>query len=231
MVFEELEQYESTLASEFRSGITSLLTPLKNVAFEEVLLQRRVFSRDYFERFYNRAIEALCNEAVKEIVRGLIREEYGRDTTHREDAVHDLKMIGIPLDRILRTRTTVQTQQSIAAMLELVQYEGQPDYDLQTTTALRFGGEILAGVEHTVLFSGLNTRCGLSQENSRYFWWHAVEDAKRVPFGQEGASHADRFGKLLAELVHEENDVCTVKKVMDKCYQVRTSFYEQFSIL
>lgn len=224
----EIEEYEQEEISRFRKDLE--LTNLSNTEFENILLQKRLFSLEFFERFYNTALCSLGNEEAKAIARGIIRDEYPEDMpNHREDIVYDLIQIGLDKDTILRAELTAGTKETIDAMLGLVKYNGEPHYDIHSVTALRIAGEVLAGEELEIICGELERRYGLTKEKSAFYWPHAEHDKKTAPVGYKGTSHSDRFGELLAVLVTSDKELEIVKSAVDDSYKARSGFYKQFA--
>ncbi len=227
---EDMEQYESEVIHRFCEGnLLRDLSGIDEATFKELLLQKRLFSLEFFERFYNTAICGLDDEEAKEIGRGLILEEYATGgPTHREDTVYDLGRIGIPKLEILTANVSPGTQRTIDSTIALVQYDGNTDYDVRTVTALRVAGEVLAGVEMGLICQELERRYGLSKADSKFYWPHAEHDKKTVPIGEAGVSHSDRFGQVLVRLVSSYSDLEVVKDSMERSYEARAGFYQQF---
>lgn len=224
----EIERYEQEVIDRFREEID--LTRLSNTEFENILLQKRLFSLEFFERFYNTTLCSLENEEAKAIARGIIRDEYPEDMpNHREDAVYDLIQIGLDKDTILRTELTAGTKATIDAMLGLVKYNHEPHYDMRSVTALRVAGEVLAGEELEIICEELERRYGLTKEKSAFYWPHVEHDKKTGPVGYKGTSHSDRFGELLAILVKSETDLEIVKSTIDDSYKARSKFWKRFA--
>lgn len=231
----KLEELETALIGRFvRHPVLGHLEELSNYKFEEVLLQKRIFSMDFFERFYNSAICGLESEEAKEIARGLIREEYPKSgPNHREDAVYDLLKIGLSKGRILGSVPTRETETAINNLIGIVAYKPtesgkDKSYDLRAIVAMRFGGEVLAGEEMALLWKQLQQRYGLIEADSKFYLFHAMHDKKYVEAGKLGPSHSDRFGKVLKNAVNSDANLELAVKVMNDCYLARAGFYEQF---
>lgn len=231
----KLEELETALIGRFvKHPVLGHLEELSNPEFEEVLLQKRIFSLEFFERFYNRAICGLESEEAKEIARGLIREEYPKiGPNHREDAVYDLLKIGILKERILGSVPARETETAINNLIDIVAYKPtesgkDKSYDLRAIVAMRFGGEVLAGEEMAMLWKQLQQRYGLTESDSKFYLFHAQHDKKYVEAGKMGQSHSDRFGKVLKGAVNSDNNLRLAAKVMNDCYLTRAGFYDQF---
>ena len=216
-----------------RHPVLSGLSGVPAERFEELLLQRRLLAFG-FDAMYNGAICGLSDPQARALARETYRDEFAY-SNHREDAVLDMEHIGIPRGRILRTDGTHATQQAMQGMIDAVQYcEQGPLQDTRLIAALRFGGEVLPGVEHALLLPELGRRYGLKTEDSVYFAPHATHDAKRVPLGEEGASHADRYGcVLVAAIAGAPEDaqmqfVDTAAAALSTMMCIRGRFYDQF---
>ena len=225
-----LECHENKAISRFKQNeILRNLSQLDEATFRKLLLQKRLFSLEFFERFYNTAICALDDGEAKRIGRGLILEEYAtRGPTHREDTVYDLAKVGIPKLETLTTPVSDGTLEAIDATIDLVKYDGRRDYDIRAVTALRVGGEVFAGVEMELIYGELGQRYGLTKSDSRFYWPHAKNDKKTVPLGEAGSSHSDKFGQVLIRIVGNEEELGTAKGMIDKAYTARSIFYNQF---
>lgn len=228
-LIQRLEQRENEVIEQFRREL-QLLPSLTDQEFNRVLLDKRMQALHGFEPFYNTAICSLENEEAKQIARGIVLEEYpAGQPNHREDAVYDLISIGIPRERILRTELSEGTKSSISALLELVTYDGSGHYDVRAVTALRVAGEVLPGEEFLAICNELERRYNFTKDKSRFYWPHLGHDQKTTPLGEYGTSHADRFGKVLAQIATSEAKLQVATKSMNDSCEARSIFYGQFS--
>ena len=234
---EKLERQEEKYIARFgEHPVLAGLGDMRNTDLEQMLLQRSVFSLEYFEPFYNTAIRAVVNEEGKKIARGIVTEEYRgeENPNHREDAVTDLKLIGIDEGIILTTEMTDCTKIALALLRQLVTFTDKDSknrklYDVRALTALRFGGEVMAGEEYALLCPELQRRYDLTPEKSVFYWPHRGHDQKKKKFGEKGSSHADRFGEILVEIIDSPEALEVAMRTIKDSFVARTRFYDQFS--
>ncbi len=234
---QNLDQHEESLIEQFRKHpVLSTLKQITQDEFENLLLERRLLALDVFEPMYNRGLCGLEDETAKEIVREIIREEYPiAHPNHREDALSDLMLIGIPKERILAIKPSVQTRAARDVLINLVEYlpygmvnHTEDNYELRILTTLRVAGEVLPGIEHQLLWSEIERRYQKTSDQSRYYVPHGSHDSKRCSLGALGKSHADRLGVVLATKITDQAAYEKAQQYMHACYTTRTSFYDQF---
>lgn len=210
------------------------LSKMPNSELEAILFQKRVLALEYFEPFYNTAIVSLLGEKSKEIARSIVVEEYPPNgPNHRENAVEDLRAIGIDESRILTATPTAGTRKAIDALRQLVAFKEQDvhnrkTYEIRALMALRFGGEVLAGEEFALLCPELERRYGLTDDRSEFYWPHLEHDRRNKKFGEKGDSHSDKFGEELAKLINSQWAVDVAALAIEDSFEARSVFYDQF---
>ena len=225
---------ENGTVERFRTAtVLSRLGSIPETVLEQILLQRRLFALEGFERVYNHALCGFIEEKAKKICRKVILDEYPQiGPNHREDAVHDMMLIGMNRTKILGTVITDGTTMAVEGIVDLVRYKpneegNHPLFDIQGAAALRMY-ETLAGEETEMLFYELKRRYGLTEDKSHYYWPHVIHDKKRVPLGKPGETHADLFGILLPQLVDSEKKCSKAIETIRRAGEIRIGFYRQF---
>ena len=231
---QDMGALENKMVEQFRTAtVLSRLSSLPRSVLGNILLQRRLFALESFERVYNHAICGFVDEKVKEICREIVCDEYpSAGPNHREDLVYDLMFIGMKRAKILGATMSSGTAAAVDGVIDLVRY--RPDcegnhlhFDVQGVAAMRTY-EILAGEETELLFSELKRTYGLTEEKSHFYWPHVVHDKKRAHLGESGETNADRFGVILPQLVDSEEKLVKATETIQKAGDVRIGFYKQF---
>ncbi len=221
----ELDSFEEKIISQLQQHpILRSLNTFSNPKLEDILLQKRWISL-HFTPFYDIAICTFKSEEARTIAKEIVREEY-LDSNHREDLVNDLIRCGLSRERIVSAKPSSETKKTVANLYQLVGWNNH--YDLRAALALRIAGEVLPGEENKVILDELQRRYQLTTDQLPHYALHAAHDRKKVPFGIESSSHADRFGTVITHLVDSAEKVELAKTIMGAAYHVRADFYDQF---
>jgi len=111
-MIETINSFEVSLIEKFRAH--SLFTQINALAWHdvlEILIQRRFLSLSIVN-IYEFVIDALADHQIKQTVRGILNEEYPRNTkgiplpSHRELLFQDLLNLGATSEMILTTPET-----------------------------------------------------------------------------------------------------------------------------
>lgn len=225
----QLNNVEDRLIQSFREHpVLSEIGSLTNTGFNELLVQRAFLSLRAFTPVYDLTSAGLNDEEAKDVVRWLIREEYPPHApSHREDLVTDCVAMGMGKQRILGVKPTRATAQTIEELYDLVSYE-EPHYDVKAVAALRLAGEVLVAEEYGILIPAMETRYGLSRENSVFYHPHFLHDQKKTARRQEGVSHADPLSRILLRLVDSNETLAIALRSFEQAYRVKATFYDQF---
>ncbi|GAA3647300.1 hypothetical protein GCM10022224_007670 [Nonomuraea antimicrobica] len=237
---QELDDFEDGLIEAFkRHPVLAGVPRLPDADFAALLLQRRFLSLA-FTPAYDLAIDLLTDESGLRIARTILREEYpgshGRTRSHREDMKEDLLRLGVPRQALVNTRPTPATTAAITGTLDLIAEAGRAEHaDLRLLTILRFWGEILVSVEYERFWPRMEpllTRDG--KNHSCFYYPHLIHDAKAHPLATTSrlsASHSDRLGVRLSELLARDGDTEGFRAVERRAYLLRVDFYDQFSAM
>ncbi|SDJ20591.1 hypothetical protein [Nonomuraea jiangxiensis] len=233
----ELDGFEDGLIEDFKRHPVLVHVPLlSDDDFATLLLQRRFLSLA-FTPAYDLAIDLLTDESGLRIARTILREEYpgshGRTRSHREDMKEDLLQLGVTRQALVEARPTGATTAAVTGTLELIADAGRAEHaDLRLLTILRFWGEILVSLEYGRFWPRMEGRLTHNGKNQSYFYYpHLVHDAKAHPLATTSrlsASHSDRLGVRLSELLARDGDTDGFRQVEQRAYQLRVDFYDQF---
>ena len=102
-------------------------------------------------------------------------------------------------------------------------------YDVGAMVALRMAGEVLVAEEYRHVVPELERRFGLTPEKSRFYAPHFYHDRKEGPEDVDMFSHTGSFESVLARMIHDEGKLEIALASAQRAYEVRTSFYDQFT--
>lgn len=233
----DLDEFEDDLIERFkRHPVLANTTSLTGDDFRQILLQRRFLSLS-FTPAYDLAIDLLRDEVGQRIARVILREEYpdsnGHTPSHREDMKDDLLRLGVSRDELVTTAPTAATTDTITRTLGLIADAGRhDDADLRLLTILRFWGEVLVSVEYGQLWRPMAPHLTRNGENqSRFYYPHHVHDAKTHSLATTSvlsATHSDRLGARLTELLTREGSTESFRKMEQEAFHLKQGFYDQF---
>ena len=191
-------------------------------------------------------IDALESEAIKATVRLILHEEYPRNTrgvplaSHRELLLRDLLHLGACREQILGTRESAETQDVRLASLEALQScLGQLHSDLALIAFLRFWAEVLVSVEYECLWPRLSQRLAHGPAadgvRSEFFYYHMIHDRRQSDIGAEqilgGLTHSQELARHMAELIGNEAALQVAISQVDRAWELKDRFYQQFVAL
>jgi len=229
----ELDKYEDSLISEFRSHpVFVSLGSFRNEEFEEILLQRRFLSTKVFTPFCDLAIDGLNDINAKRLVGWLIREEYPLNgPSHRENLFSDLTKIGLSKEKILKSKETSKTKRVIEKLFGLVSKYSKNN-DIRLLAILRLAPELLVSEEYKFFVPELEKRFGLKFQDSVFYAPHLEHDQKMQPLSinnkSGNGSHSDKLGFELCRLIDNEEKFFVAKKAMKETFKAKYGFYNQF---
>jgi hypothetical protein len=207
-----------------------------------LLLQRRFLSLSIVN-VYEFVIDALASEPIKATVRLILHEEYPRNTrgvplaSHRELLFRDLLHLGASREQILSTRESTVTQQVRLASLEALHAcLDQPHSALALIAFLRFWAEVLVSVEYECLWPRLSERLAQGPAaagvRSEFFYYHMIHDRRQSDIGAEhllgGLTHSQELARHMAELISSEEALQIAICQVDKAWDLKDRFYQQF---
>ena len=187
------------------------------------LLQRLPVSRN-FVAWYNLAITRLKLEDHKKILRDIVQEEVGihhysgtaltLGSTHFEDLVHDLKLLGISEREILNAGPTPWTTDFIKRLdLLLLIDPADINSDLVILVSLRVAGELLVAAEYDQLVKRYEM---IPAKGFRFFPQHAQHDS---------SSHPDAFAEAIERLLMDEIALSAAAQAVERATDTRLSFF------
>jgi len=226
MYLEELDRYENGLIEKFRSHpVFTNIKTLSDSEFKNMLVQKRFISLS-FTPLYDCAIDAIEDKEGKTLLRQLLREEYPKGQSHRENLVTDLIKIGITKKEILETEPTKETIEAIKSLFALLKF--QDFHDIKILVSLRMAEELLVAEEYSFILAELKSRYNIHINDSIFYGPHYMHDRKQKPFGVSGESHADEFNKILAAIINMEEKCAAAKHAIAAACEARMKFFDQF---
>lgn len=240
---ELLDARECELVAAFESHpVLAHFERLSREQVLDILLQRRFVSLA-ITPLYELAIDAFEDPELKRCLRKILREEYPSDdrSTHREDLVEDLRVLGANWERIVSSGVTPATAQCIERLLSaLRKREERSMYEVRVLSFVRFAGELLVAAEYGCMWPGLRRLglCGSTEESgvrSKFYKPHMSHDERKVRFSDPKIilppkSHSDQLTKLLkARLLlggSEAFKICL--EAMHAAVEVKRGFYDPF---
>ncbi|NCJ05453.1 hypothetical protein GS597_02775 [Synechococcales cyanobacterium C] len=242
-MIETLNDYEISLITKFRSH--PLFNQIDAIAWQNlltILIQRRFLSLSVVN-FYEFVIDALTDEQIKRTVRGILNEEFPRDTkgiplpSHRELLFQDLINLGATSEMILITPETPTTHKvRNESYQRLVSCLGEKHCQVGLVAFLRFWAEVLASVEYSCLWQRISERLCNGQSphkiRSEFYYFHMIHDSRNSDIGQEsilgGLTHSQELAIHLKRLILTENALVYCLNLQENAYQLKCHFYDQF---
>lgn len=243
-MIETLNDFEISLITKFRSH--PLFSQIDAIAWQDllgVLIQRRFLSLSIVN-FYEFVIDALTDEQIKRTVRGILNEEFPRNTkgiplpSHRELLFQDLLNLGATSEMILTTPETPTTQQVRSESYQrLVSCLGEKHGQVGLVAFLRFWAEVLVSVEYSCLWQRISERLSNGQTphkiRSEFYYFHMIHDSRNSDVGQEsilgGLTHSQELAIHLNRLISSEEALVYCLKLQENACQLKYQFYDQFS--
>jgi hypothetical protein len=242
-MIETLNAFEISLITKFRSH--PLFNQINAITWQElltILIQRRFLSLSIVN-FYEFVIDALTDEQIKRTVRGILNEEFPRNTkgipllSHRELLFQDLLNLGATSEMILITPQTLITQKiRNESYKRLVSCLGEKHCQMGLVAFLRFWAEVLVSVEYSCLWQRISERLSNGQSppkiRSEFYYFHMIHDNRNSDVGQEsilgGLTHSQELAMHLKRLVSSEDALVYCLNLQENAYQLKCQFYNQF---
>jgi len=242
-MIETLNNFEISLINQFRSH--PLFNQIDAIAWQDllaILIQRRFLSLSIVN-FYEFVIDALTDEQIKRTVRGILNEEFPRNTkgvplpSHRELLFQDLLNLGASSEMILTTPETPTTQkvrnESYQRMNSCL---GEKHCQAGLVAFLRFWAEVLVSVEYSCLWQRISERLSNGQSEhkirSEFYYFHMIHDSRNSDIGQEsilgGLTHSQELAIHLKRLISSEDALVYCLNLQENAYQLKCQFYDQF---
>lgn len=226
MNFPQIDVLEDSIVKEYKTDLEKLVKKMSRAEFKRMLLQRK-WTSYAFTPLYDFGIDGMSDEKSKSILRSIRHDEYPEGPSHREDLVHDLKLIGMDIEEIMNTAPSKATEKSIKNQFEFLKIrEDQDMHDIKVVTFLRFALEILVSVEYGVFVQRLED-FGLNRRNSKFYWPHFLHDMKQNPLGKTGSTHSDMLSGRLGEMLHTLKHAAACGRYTQKSYDLRAAFFKQ----
>lgn len=242
-MIETLNDFEISLITKFRSH--PLFNQIGAIAWQNlltILIQRRFLSLSIIN-FYEFVIDALTDEQIKQTVRGILNEEFPRNTkgiplpSHRELLFQDLLNLGATAEMILTTPETPTTQRVRAESYQcMIGCLGGKHGQVGLVAFLRFWAEVLVSVEYSCLWQRISERLcnGPSPHKirSEFYYFHIIHDSRNSDLGQEsilgGLTHSQELALHLKRLITSEEALIYCLDLQESAYQLKCQFYDQF---
>ena len=242
-MIDKLNRFESSLIEKFMSH--PLFTHLDAIAwndFLEILIQRRFLSL-FIVNIYEFVIDSLADGEIKRTARGILNEEYPRNTkgvplpSHRELLFQDLLNLGATYEMILTTPETPVTQmvrdESYRLMVSCL---GEEYCQVGLVAFLRFWAEVFVSIEYSCLWKRISERLSNGQsENkvrSEFYYFHMIHDSRNSDIGKEsflgGLTHSQELAIHLQKLISSEEALLYCTHIEQSVYQLKYQFYDQF---
>lgn len=242
-MIETLNDFEISLIAKFRAH--PLFSQIDAIAWKDllaVLIQRRFLSLSIVN-LYEFVIDALTDEQIKRTVRGILNEEFPRNTkgvplpSHRELLFQDLLNLGATSDMILITPETATTQKvRHESYQQLVSCLGKQHGQVGLVAFLRFWAEVLVSVEYSCLWQRMSERLSNGQSRhkirSEFYYFHMIHDSRHSDIGQEsilgGLTHSQELAIHLKKLILSQEALAYCLNLQENAYQLKCQFYDQF---
>lgn len=243
MMIDQINSFEMTLINQFKSH--PLFLKLDEIAWKDflfILIQRRFLSLSIVN-FYEFAIDALTEPEIKRTVRGILNEEFPRNTkgiplpSHRELLFQDLLHLGATREMILTTPETITTKQIRDGSWQcMVNCLASSDCEAGLIAFLRFWAEVLVSVEYSCLWQRISERLSNGQSDDRirseFYYFHMIHDSRTSDIGQEsilgGLTHSQELSVHLQRLITSKATLSACLTLEHHAYQLKCQFYDQF---
>jgi hypothetical protein len=243
MMIEKINSFEISLIEKFKSHPLFIqIDELPWPNFLEILIQRRFLSLSIVN-IYEFVIDALVDLESKRTVRGILNEEYPRNTkgvplpSHRELLFQDLLNLGATYEMILKTSETPVTQMVRDDSYKLMVSCLDEEYcQVGLVAFLRFWAEVLVSIEYSCLWQRISERLSNGQSNdkvrSEFYYFHKIHDSRNSDIGKEsllgGLTHSQELAIHLQKLISSEAALLYCINIEESVYQLKYQFYDQF---
>ncbi len=244
-MIEKVNSFEMSLIDNLKSHPLFLqIDRLDWSGLLKILIQRRFLSLSIVN-VYEFVIDALTDPEIKKTVRGILNEEYPRNTkgvplpSHRELLFQDLLNLGASADMILKTPETQTTKHLRTATTQImVECLDRPYDQVGLIAFLRFWAEVTVSVEYSCLWPRISERLakGASRHKirSEFYYFHMIHDNRSSDLGKEsflgGLTHAQELAVHLQKLVSDEAALDCCLQLEQQAYQLKYQFYDQFLV-
>jgi hypothetical protein len=244
-MIEQVNSFEHVLIDRLKAHPVFLR--LEQIEWDDllkILIQRRFLSLSIVN-VYEFVIDAVIDPEIKQTVRGILNEEYPRNTkgvplpSHRELLFQDLLNLGATAEMILKTPETEITQQLRAASNQImVDCLDRPCSQVGLIAFLRFWAEVTVSVEYSCLWPRISERLakGASRHKirSEFYYFHMIHDNRSSDLGKEGflggLTHAQELAIHLQKLITDRAALDYCLKLEQQAYQLKYQFYDQFLV-
>lgn len=243
MLVDTINNFERSLIDRFQyHPLFCQLQQLEWDDFLTILIQRRFLSLSIVN-IYEFVIDGITDDEIKRTVRGILNEEYPRNTkgiplpSHRELLFHDLIHLGVSRERILTTPETAATHLVRAECDRLLITCLNAEYSqVGLVTFLRFWAEVLVSIEYACLWTRISERLsdGRSADRirSEFYYFHKIHDSRSSDIGEEsilgGLTHSQELAIHLHKLISSEPILHYCMDIENAVYQLKYQFYNQF---
>jgi hypothetical protein len=240
---DKLNRFELSLIEKFNSHPLFIhLDAIEWNDFLQILIQRRFLSLSIVN-IYEFAIDALVDRDIKRTVRGILNEEYPRNTkgvplpSHRELLFQDLLNLGATYETILTTPETATTQMVRDESYKLmVSCLGEKYCQAGLVTFLRFWAEVMVSIEYSCLWKRISERLSNGQSDnkvrSEFYYFHMIHDSRNSEIGKEsflgGLTHSQELAIHLQRLISSEEALLYCTNMEQSVYQLKYQFYDRF---
>ncbi|WP_013335022.1 hypothetical protein [Gloeothece verrucosa] len=242
-MIEKINRLEISLIEKFRAHPLFVhLDTLSWNEFLEVLIQRRFLSLSIVN-IYEFVIDALRDEEIKRTVRGILNEEYPRNTkgvplpSHRELLFQDLLNLGASYKMILSSPETPVTKRVREDSYNLMSNcLNEKYFQAGLVVFLRFWAEVLVAVEYSCLWPRISQRLSTGKADnkvrSEFYYFHMIHDARNSDLGKEsflgGLTHSQELAIHLFRLIPSEEALLYCISIEERVSELKYQFYDQF---
>jgi hypothetical protein len=242
-MIEQINSFENSLIDKFKAH--SLFLQIDRITWDDlltILIQRRFLSLSIVN-IYEFVIDALEDRQVIQTVRGILHEEFPRNTkgiplpSHRELLFQDLLNLGATSNMILTTPETTITQRIRDDSYQLMaSCLGKKYCQAGLIAFLRLWSEVLVSVEYSCFWRRISERLSNRQSDcknrSEFYYFHMIHDRRNSDIGKEsflgGLTHSQELAIHLQRLISSEDALLHCINIEEKVYQLKYQFYEQF---
>jgi hypothetical protein len=243
MSVDTFNHYEVDLIEQFK--LHPLFDRLDRLSWDDflsILIQRRFLSLSIVE-IYEFVIDALTDLEIKRTVRGILNEEYPRNTkgiplpSHRELLFQDLLNLGATHEQILTAPQSSVTQRVRNDSYHLMVGCLDDEYaQIGLVVFLRLWAEILVSVEYSCLWPRISERLSDGKSDlkvrSEFYYFHQIHDRRNSDIGREsllgGLTHAQELALHLRTPLSSKPVMHYCMGIEARVCRLKYEFYEQF---
>ncbi len=226
-LFRRYSRFEDGLIRHFHiHPLCHLFHKLSHEEFIEYLLQLGFIAQN-FVKWYETAKLGMQSEAAKEVVRHILRDEIPQSgSTHQDDRLYDLNLIGVSTEELRNVRPSATTRKTIERLYGLIRYP-QADYDLRVMITLRVAGEVLVAEQYKHIVDYMRDNLDIQASQSRFYFPHWKHDLKGAK-SDGNAGHTDSFDQLLESMILDEGKLQVAMDTAREAFEVRMGIQDQF---